>query len=274
VLSETRVSERVFVWTLGGETIETSWGANCVGVIGGRGVLLVDPLIAPAHARLVEKAVARRTRLPVRHVLLTHHHTDHALGASHFERQGAEVLAHRACAERMEAEHPELIASRRAAPETAALFADAEPYRPARIFEDRVILDLGGLEVRVFHGGPGHTAGDSIAYVPGESVAICGDLVSSGYHVNMEDAVRSGVEASLDALARLGARTFVPGHGPSGDAALLGEQRSYHRAVAETVREGSRAGLSDREIEARLARRFPLHRLRLVLPAAIAAWRS
>lgn len=273
-LRETQISDRVVVWTLGGDTILTSWGANCTAIIGDRAVLLVDPLIAPAHARLVERALGRRTPLPVSHVLLTHHHTDHALGSSYFAARGAEVVAHRRCAERMEAEHPDLVASRRSSPETAALFSDADPQTPQRVFDDEVRIDLGGIFVRVTHPGHGHTPGDAIAWLPVESVAICGDLVSSGYHVNMEDASPRGVVAALAVLAALGARTYVPGHGPAGGSERIDEQRAYHRAVERTVQDGLAAGLSERTIASELAGRFPGLLLPIVLPAAVACWRD
>ena len=272
-LEETRLSERIFVWTAGGEAIGTSWGANCVGVLGDLGVLLVDPLIAPALARRVEASVARHTDRPVTHVVLTHHHTDHALGSSYFARRGARVLAHAECAKRMAAEHPGLVAARRAQPETADLFADAEPRRPDRVYEEsEATLDLGGVEARVFHPGHGHTPGDSIVHVPSESVAVCGDLVSAGYHVNMEDASPSGALSALDTLARLGARTYVPGHGSPGGLDLLDRQRAYFEAVSAAVREGSDAGLTPEEIETRIVSLFPSHLLRLVLPSAARAW--
>jgi L-ascorbate metabolism protein UlaG (beta-lactamase superfamily) len=50
--------------------------ANCTAVTGRDSVLLVDPLIAPAYAKLVETALRSKTSLPVRHVVLTHHHTE------------------------------------------------------------------------------------------------------------------------------------------------------------------------------------------------------
>jgi len=53
VLTETVLSPRCVVLTLGGDTPLTSWGANCLVVAGRDGTLVVDPLIAPAHARLV-----------------------------------------------------------------------------------------------------------------------------------------------------------------------------------------------------------------------------
>jgi glyoxylase-like metal-dependent hydrolase (beta-lactamase superfamily II) len=112
-LVETRVREDVLVFTLGGEEIATSYGANCTAVVGREAVLLVDPFIAPIFARLVEEKLRESTPAPVRHVLLTHHHTDHALGAGRFAARGVEVIAHPACRDRMAAEHPDLIASRR-----------------------------------------------------------------------------------------------------------------------------------------------------------------
>jgi Zn-dependent hydrolases, including glyoxylases len=109
----------------------------------------VDPFIAPVFARLVEEKIRERTSVPLRHVLLTHHHTDHALGAGWFALRGVEVIAHPACREAMAAEHPNLIASRRLQPAIASLFRDARPYLPARTTGGEVTLDLGGTEVRV-----------------------------------------------------------------------------------------------------------------------------
>jgi len=47
----------VLVLTLGGDTLGTSYGANCTAVAGQDGTLLVDPLVCPAHARLVAGAI-------------------------------------------------------------------------------------------------------------------------------------------------------------------------------------------------------------------------
>jgi cyclase len=231
-LSETRVRENVSVWTLGGDRIESSYGANCTAVIGSEAVLLVDPLIAPAHARLVESALRGITSLPVRFVVLTHHHTDHALGAAWFGRQKATVVAHRACQEAMASEHAALIRSRRRIPGLVELFSDAKPCLPSLDFEEGVLtLDLGDCEARVLHPGPGHTAGDAVVHLEEESVTICGDLVSAGYHVNYEDAFFDDLEQGLDFLRALRARTYVPGHGAAGGTELLDEQIRYHRAA-------------------------------------------
>jgi cyclase len=259
-LSVTRLRENVSVWTLGGDRIESSYGANCTAVIGREAVLLVDPLIAPAHARLVENALRETTSLPVRFVVLTHHHTDHALGASWFGVRGATVVAHRACQEAMAAEHPALIRSRRRIPGLAELFSDAKPCPPSLDFEEGVLtLDLGDCEARVLHPGPGHTSGDAVVHLEKESVTICGDLVSSGYHVNYEDAAIENLEKGLEILRALATRSYVPGHGAAGGPGLLDDQLRYHRAAAQ-------ARTSDpARMQSRLRSRFPGYLLEEVI---------
>jgi cyclase len=264
-LFETRVREDILVFTLGGEKIATSYGSNCTAVIGETAVLLVDPFIAPAHARLVEEKLREKTPLPVRHVVLTHHHTDHALGAGWFAARGATVHAHRACRDRMAAEHPALIESRRRQPDIADLFRDAKPYLPDSIFNDNLTLDLGGRQVEVFHPGHNHTPGDAVVRVSDRSTVVCGDLVSSGYHVNYEDAEIANLANGIRFLRSLGAGTYVPGHGPAGGPEVLDNQARYHSAIRTAA-----GSAPDPAAALDLIRSlFPGYLLEDLLPAAI-----
>ena len=57
LLRETRLREKVWVWTLGGDRIETSYGANCTAVVGRDSVLegdISEAVFGP-KARLVEE---------------------------------------------------------------------------------------------------------------------------------------------------------------------------------------------------------------------------
>lgn len=262
LLRETRVRENVRVWTLGGDRIETSYGANCTAVIGRDSVLVVDPFIVPAFARLVEDALRQLTSLAVRFVVLTHHHTDHALGAGWFAGRGASVAAHAACRDAMAAEHAGLIEARRRVQELAELFRDVKPHLPGIVFDDAIEIDLGDSRARVFHPGPGHTAGDVVVWLERESVAVCGDLVSVGFHVNYEDAVIGNLESGIRALRDLNAQTYVPGHGVTGGPEILEAQLAYHAAIA--------AASSVEEVR----KQFPGYALGEVLPQALASWKK
>lgn len=269
MLTETVLSPRCLVLTLGGDTPLTSWGANCLVVAGRDGTLVVDPLIAPAHARLVEAAVAARGFPPVTHAVLTHHHTDHALGAGWFARRGALCACHAACATAMAAQHPGAVAARRMDPALGPLFADAEPHAPAVTFQEGWRVDLGDLAVEVLHLGHGHTAGDAVVHVPSEGIVASGDLLFAGYHFNYEEASVEGLVPALDRLAALGATRVVPGHGPAGGPALVAAQRAHHDAVARLAR----AAPSAEAVAQAVLAAFP--GLRLVAAAASAvAWRA
>lgn len=269
-LHETRLGDGIRVWTLGGDRLESSYGANCTGIAGRDAVLLVDPLVAPAHARLVEDAVRAWTDRPVHFVVLTHHHTDHALGAGWFAAGGATVVAHRACRAAMEREHPELVRSRRKVPALAELFRDADPYSPSLVLDgDEWEVDLGGTRVEVRHPGPGHTPGDLVVWLEDESLTVCGDLVSVGYHVNYEDASLDRLERGLEELLARETRTYVPGHGALGGPEIVKAQHDYHRTVADAA-----AGGTVEEGAEKLRQRHPGYGLEEILPQSIAAWRE
>lgn len=268
LLRETVLSPRLVVLTLGGDRLLTSWGTNCVAFASGAGTLLVDPLIAPAHARLVEEALRRRGFPEVRHVVLTHHHTDHTLGAAWFAAQGAAVVAHVHCADEMAAQHPAILAARRRDPELAPLFADALPCAPAVRFEHRHLIELGDAQVDVRHLGPGHTRGDAVVLFPSEGAVACGDLVFAGYHFNYEEAAIAELPRRLDDLARLPASFFIPGHGPPGGRELLDDQARYHAEVARIVASAASPAAARAAIEAR----FPGRALPDAIASAIAAF--
>lgn len=268
-LRERVLGQRVRCYTLGGDTPVTSFGVNCVAVSGDRETLLVDPFIAPTHARLVVGAVARAGLPPIRRVALTHHHTDHALGAGLLAREGAEVVAHRRCAEAMAAQHPGIVAARRRDPALLPLFADAAPYLPGCPVDAAEEIDLGGVVVEVLPVGPGHTPGDCVVVLPGEGVVAAGDLLFDGYHFNYEEADPVAARRLLGLLAGLGG-TFVPGHGRPGGAERLEEQRRYHDEAERIARSALPA-----EAAARLLQQaFPAHLLAGATGTAVQAWRA
>jgi cyclase len=271
-LHETRIGDNVIVWTLGGETLQTSYGANATAVIGADAVLLIDPLIAPAYGHRLAQALRAYTEAPVRYVVFTHHHSDHSWGAAPFEDAGAVLIGHRECRERMLAEHPELVERRRAQDDIADLFADARPVPPSITFDEGVELHVGGIEVEIWHPGAAHTPGDAFLFLPEERVAVCGDLLFAGYHYNYEHASPDGVRAGLRALESLDADVFIPGHGAPGSPELLSAQAAYHDAVRDIV--GASAAKDDAAVVEDIRARFPDYRLGLVLPTAVARLRA
>ena len=216
--------------------------ANSVVIVGDGQVLLVDSGAGPGEAEVLRAAIRTLTGLPVRYVVDTHFHYDHALGHAafpdaatigHVETRAGLALGLRQptlsdAVDAMPARVSDLRTKAAAAAdpkERAALLADAgrwDAYRqelaglvpsPTRItFTAELTLWLGRREVRLLHLGRGHTAGDLVVHLPAERVVCTGDLFN-GYIGYMGDAYVDEWAATLDRLAQMDFQTVIPGHG-------------------------------------------------------------
>jgi glyoxylase-like metal-dependent hydrolase (beta-lactamase superfamily II) len=86
---------------------------------------------------------------------------------------------------------------------------------PTETFSDRVTFYRGARTIDVRHLGRGHTAADLVVWLPKEGIAVTGDLV--GYPVPLVGSDQSWVadwSVTLGKLRELGAKAYVPGHGP------------------------------------------------------------
>ena len=79
----------------GGPGRDNAGVANAGVIIGEEGVMVIDTLTAPLHARALIEAIRTVTDKPFRHVVNTHHHGDHVNGNQYFER--AEIISHPYC---------------------------------------------------------------------------------------------------------------------------------------------------------------------------------
>lgn len=185
-------------------------------IIGDKAILVSDATATPAMAQDLIARIRQVSDKPIKYVLLTHYHAVRVLGASAFAAEGAtEVIASRGTLE--------LIAERGAQDMRSEmerfprLFRNAESVPgltwPTLAVEGRLALDLGGVQVHIWHPGPGHTKGDTIAWVPQEKVLFSGDLVEFEAGVYTGDAQLEEWPATLEALRALKAEALVPGRG-------------------------------------------------------------
>jgi glyoxylase-like metal-dependent hydrolase (beta-lactamase superfamily II) len=86
---------------------------------------------------------------------------------------------------------------------------------PTLVFEQRLTLSLGKLQVEIMQLGRGHTKGDTVVWLPQEKILFSGDLVEYGATPYTGDAYLTDWPATLDALAALKPEKLVPGRGAS-----------------------------------------------------------
>jgi glyoxylase-like metal-dependent hydrolase (beta-lactamase superfamily II) len=100
----------------------------------------------------------------------------------------------------------------------------------------KLTLDLGDVRVQIWHPGPGHTRGDTIAWVEEEKVLFSGDLVEYEAGVYTGDAQLEEWPATLEALRALRAEAIVPGRGEAMKGAeQVNKALDYTKRWVETL---------------------------------------
>jgi glyoxylase-like metal-dependent hydrolase (beta-lactamase superfamily II) len=187
-------------------------------IIGDDAVMIIDTTATPVMAQELIRCIRGVTDKPIKYVVLSHYHAVRVLGASAYFDEGAtEIIASRGTweliVERGEADMKSEIER------FPRLFQAVESIPgltwPTMVFERELTLFLGKLEVKLMHIGPGHTKGDTIAWIPSQKICFSGDLVEYNAGVYTGDAQLEEWPATLDALQALGPRKLVPGRGPA-----------------------------------------------------------
>lgn len=218
------------------------WCLNNAGWVSDNGTtLLVDTAATrPRALRLREALLASGAPAPST-VVNTHHHGDHTYGNAVFS-PGATVIGHESCREETLRAGRQLHAIW---PEVE--FGDVQVTAPSLTFRDELTLHVGEVEVRCLHPGVAHTTGDTVVWLPGQSVVFTGDLVFHKGTPFIPMGSLSGSLHALDRLRALGARTVVPGHGPPAGPEVYDTVERYLRFVEELSRDAYDRGLTPLE---------------------------
>jgi cyclase len=219
-----------------------TWWVNNAGVVAHEdGVLIVDTCATAARTRRFLDAVQAATgEAPVRMAVNTHQHGDHTYGNSLLPATTV-IFGHTHMREGLR-DDPIIDGC----PPLWNPVPDWGPVTrrlPDVSVGSALTLHVGDRRVELLHpGGPAHTAGDLIAWLPEERVLFAGDLVFAGLTPLVFMGSVDGALAAVDWLASLQPDVVVPGHGPvvtgADIATVLEEHRRYFRLVLDTARDG------------------------------------
>ena len=215
-------------------------GGNVAVRVTNDGVILVDNKF-PHSFGMITSEVRKVTSLPIRYVLDTHHHGDHAGSNADF-MAFAEVISHRNARRNM--------------------VRNNQPGAPRVVFSQDTSVFLGGMEAQAHHFGRGHTDGDAVIYFPDLQTIHAGDLFiwgqrSDGSTLSPFMDYNNGGSglawtATLDRVLELDFDTVIPGHGP-----ILGrdEVRTFRdrmQALVDRMRAAVAAGVGREDVPDRV----------------------
>jgi glyoxylase-like metal-dependent hydrolase (beta-lactamase superfamily II) len=207
---------------------------NIVAIRGDDGFLVVDTRMTFRQADEILADLKELSPLPVRAVVNTHGHHDHANGNKRF--RPVPIWGHAGAARMVRDTGLAQIAAVSAAiPEMAGELAEVELDPPDRLFETEaaVPFDAGGRLVELRYLGRGHTDNDIVVLIPDADVLLAGDLLENGATPSFGDSFPLDWPATAERLVELVTGPVVPGHGDVGDRAFAVRQMTEFRAIAE-----------------------------------------
>jgi cyclase len=249
------------VWALYARLEGAGFG-NAAVIDLGEQTLVFDTFLTPQAGRelrfFAEEVTGRTPTL----VVNSHYHNDHIWGNQAFPQ--ALILSSEITRQQMVDRGPAWIQDfkARAGDQLAAvaeqLASEKDPYQreelsiwgafysgvvealpelrlvlPHMTFDRRMSLHGTRQRVELLSFEGGHTASDTVLFLPEAGIVFLSDLLFIGCHPLMMDGDPHKLKAILNELMGLDAETFVPGHGPAGRRIDLQRMIDYVEACSE-----------------------------------------
>jgi cyclase len=228
-----------------------SWWVNNAGAVVGDGsVLVIDTCATAERTTLFLNALNEAVDgAPVRMAVNTHQHGDHTYGNSLLPATTV-LFGHTHMREALRVDP--LIDGCPPAWQPVPDWGPVQRRLPDVAVEAKQTLYIGDRRIELMHpGGPAHTTGDLIVWLPDEAVLYSGDLVFAGLTPLVLMGSVTGALNAIDWLESLEPQILVPGHGPvltgAEIARVLDEQRRYYRFVLDVADKGIARGLTPLE---------------------------
>lgn len=244
-------------------------------------MLVFDTHFTPEAGEALRDAIRTVTSKPVRYVVNSHWHADHAHGNQAFE-QAQLIGSVNTRRDIMQLDLPSLNRTikitrtqmdklRRDLAKVPAA-AVKKSYReqikaredylqtlsrlkilaPFVTLENHLKIREGKQEIQLKFLGTGHTDGDIVLFLPAIKIAFVGDLFFNKAIPNVQDAGILEWMETLKEVLKLNAEKYVPGHGPVGTQkdveAFLGYFEELRALVEPAVERGDSMEQATREI--------------------------
>jgi cyclase len=232
-------------------------GSNNIWIVFEDYVLVYDANF-PKEAGDVIADIRKTTDKPIRYVLDSHHHGDHAYGNAVFAKEGATIIAQRNCANLLRTNGPDEFAAAGKGKGGRKDVAASHLKQPSLIFDDKLVLDDGKQRAELYFLGHAHTAGDAFLYLPKHKILCTGDACTNGAFNYMGHSDSASWIRVLDRAMQLDVKILCPGHGPLGSKDVLAKQQRYFIELRQQVQKGIEAGKDFADIFAGLA--MPWHK--------------
>jgi glyoxylase-like metal-dependent hydrolase (beta-lactamase superfamily II) len=220
-------------------------GGNIGVLTGNDGIIIIDDQFAPLTEK-IKAALSKISNKPVKFVVNTHFHGDHAGGNENFGGQGAIIVAHENVRKRLSGDYffEAMKQTQKASPYDAL---------PKVTFADSVTFHMNGETVHVFYAKNAHTDGDVIIHFKESNIFHCGDVFVRYGFPFIDQGAGGSIDGMIKAIEGLIAVTndqskIIPGHGALSTKKDLADYKNMLVTVRNRVADGIKQGKTLQQI--------------------------
>lgn len=181
-------------------------------VITSEGVLVVNAGGSYLLAESLHTEIKKITDQPVKYVVLENGQGHAMLGSDYWKSQGATIIAHIDAAHEVEENSFAILERQKNTIKERA--NGTKVVMPDETFEDKKVIEMGGVRFELLYLGPAHSPGDIMVWLPEKSLIITGDMA---FHQRMlplfEHTSTADWIETWDKFAALNPKYVIPGHG-------------------------------------------------------------
>lgn len=226
------------------------FNANAGFIVSAQGVIVIDTLGTPKLGQRLISTIRCVTDQPIRYLVVTHNHPDHAYGASAFSGiKDITVIAHKGT---IDYNHSASLESsveyrRELLPDDMTGFKPllADVYIEDKAFT-RKRIELGDATVDIYNTGKHHSYGDLVVHQVNEGVVWISDLAFNQRTTYMGDGDSDQILAAQDWLLNnfANVRLMAPGHGSvqTPPFLMVAATRNYVTRMREAMKQAVEEG--------------------------------
>jgi cyclase len=204
-----------------------SFGANAGIIIGKEGIVVIDTLLSAKEAKRFIKDIRTVSKKPIKYVIDTHYHLDHAFGNSEFSKLGAVIVAHRNAMENLQKTGESTLKNYKDYGIPKKAMEGTKIALPRLTYDSKMTIDLGDQKIELIHPGSAHTNGDTIVVVPDKKVIFTGDVLFTNFHPFLAEGDLTSWAKVLDSILAMDVEKIIPGHGPLSVKKDIEEMKAY-----------------------------------------------
>jgi len=228
------------------------FNANDGFIVTTQGVIVIDTLGTPALGRRMLSSIHCITDKPIKFLIVTHNHPDHAYGAAAFrDINGITIIAHRGTVDYNQSQTLESsVAYRREIltkdmtgfkPLQADFYIEAEPFEKKRIRLGQEVIDI-------YNTGKHHSFGAMVIHQVNRNILWVSDLAFNQRTTYLGDGDSAQMLNALGWLLQAfpNARLMVPGHGSAQTSPfpMVAKTRDYVSRMRKTMEQAIDDGIS------------------------------